>query len=41
MIPAIALGEVQNPRLGLLVAVRAPVDMDTGAIEMGKARREA
>ena len=41
MIPTVAPGDVHDLLLGLLVTVVAPIDMKTGAIEMGKARRQA
>ena len=41
MISAIALGDVHDVLRGLIVAVIATIDMETGAIEMRKARRQA
>jgi hypothetical protein len=41
MISAIALGDVHDVLRGLIVAVIATIDMETGAIEMCKARRQA
>jgi hypothetical protein len=41
MIPTIAPSKVKDLRIGLLVTVIAPVDMETGALEMRKARRQA
>jgi hypothetical protein len=41
MIPAIPAGDVNDVFLGLRVAVVAPIDMETGAIEMRKAGRKA
>ena len=40
MIPAVTPGDVHDLRIGLLVAVVAPIDMETGAIERRKARRK-
>ena len=40
MIPAVALGDVDDLLIGRRRAVRAAIDMETGTIEMGKGRRE-
>ena len=40
MVPAVALGDVDDLLVGRLRAVITAIDMETGTIEMGKGRRE-
>src|SRR5215475_9228306 len=41
LIPTVAPGDINDVRIRLLVTIVAPVDMKTGAIEMGKAGRQS
>jgi hypothetical protein len=39
MIAAVATGDMNDVRVGLLGAVVTPIDVEAGAVQMGKGRR--